>query len=205
MPGLAGADQRGTCSPSRTPTSGASGHWASRAAPGPGGWRTSPHAGGRDRRTARERRGRGHPGRPDGGRVLVGQHSCPQGRGPQPRSGGPPRPQPLAVPRPDRRRRALHADAVVLGRRLELHARGRDARRRDAGVRGAVRARGHAGAHRAGTGHPGARVAAHGPGAHRPPQLRAARPVLGAGRHARRAAAAQRTRPSRPPGRTRWA
>ena len=31
------------------------------------------------------RRGRGDPGRPDGGRVLVGQHRGPQGRDPQPR------------------------------------------------------------------------------------------------------------------------
>ena len=39
---------------------------------------------------------RGHAGRPDGGRVLVGQHRRPQGRGPHPRRRRPPRPQPLA-------------------------------------------------------------------------------------------------------------
>ena len=57
------------------------------------------------------------PADPDGGRVLVGQHRRPQGRRPRPRRVRPPRPQPVADARPRRGRRALHADAAVLGGR----------------------------------------------------------------------------------------
>ena len=59
---------------------------------------------------------RGHARRPDGGRLLVGQHGGPEGRHPRARRRRPPRPQPLADARPPRGRRALHADAAVLGR-----------------------------------------------------------------------------------------
>ena len=77
----------------------------------------------------------------------------------------------------DRRRRALHADAAVLGRRLQLHADRGHARRRHPRVRGAVRAGRHPRPHRAGAGHPGARLAAHGQGARRPSDLQGPRPV----------------------------
>ena len=111
-----------------------------------------------------------------------GSTADPKGGRPLPRRRRAPRPQPLADARPRRRRRALHADAAVLGRRLQLHAHRGHARRRHARVRGAVRARRHPRPDRAGADHPGARLAAHGQGARRPPDLQGPRPVVDPGR-----------------------
>ena len=90
----------------------------------------------------------------------------------------------------DRRGRALHADAALLGRRLQLHADRGHARRRHPRVRGAVRARRHPRPDRARAGHPGARLAAHGQGPRRPPDLQGPRPVVDPRRFLRRPPAA---------------